>query len=149
MTLRTSNSSSLTRKKTSQGKQSPLYSLVVLIVGIAVAEVIAMIVVYFYRDLPYYQQVFLDAAVMTVIIFPLLYFLTTRPLLRHIQQQTQTENILQARLRLIRYAHSHTLDELLQEVLDEVEALTESRIGYFHFLEADQTTLWLRAWSSN
>jgi PAS domain S-box-containing protein len=140
----------LNRKKTSQRRGSPRYTLLVTIAGIAVAEVIAMIIVYFFRtSLHYYQQIILDAAVMTVIIFPLLYFLSTRPLLRHIQQQTQTENILQARLRLIRYAHSHTLDELLQEVLDEVEGLTESRIGYFHFLEADQTTLWLRAWSSN
>jgi len=137
-------------KKMLLGKQSPRYTLIITVLGIAVAEVIAMIVVYFFRSsLPYYQQVILDATVMTVIIFPLLYFLSTRPLLKHIRQQTQTENILQSRLRLIRFSHSHTLDELLQETLDEIETLTGSSIGYFHFLEADQTTLRLRAWSTN
>jgi len=136
-------------KKNLSGRNSPRYILLITVAGIAVAEVIAMIVVYFFRSRPYYQQVLLDAIIMTVIIFPLLFFLSTQPLLQHIRQQTQTENILQARLRLIRFAHNHTFDELLQEILDEVETLTESTIGYFHFLEADQTTLWLRAWSSN
>ena len=108
-----------------------------------------MIVVYFHRDLPYYQQVLLDAAVMTVIIFPLLYVLSSQPLLQHIQQRVQTESILQARLRLIQFAQTRTLDELLQMVLDELEALTGSTMGYFHFLEADQNTLQQRAWSTN
>ncbi len=86
---------------------------------------------------------------MTVIIFPLLYFLSFRPLLLHIQQRSQSESILQARLRLVQYANTHTLDELLQFALDEIETLTGSKIGFFHFLEADQKTLWLQAWSTN
>lgn len=144
-----STSTSNSNENKLHGRHSPRYTLLITVAGIAVAEVIAMIIVYFFRSRPYYQQVILDAIVMTVIIFPLLFFLTTQPLLQHIQQQTQTENILQARLRLIRFSHTHTLDELLQETLDEVEALTGSVIGYFHFLEPDQTTLWLRAWSTN
>lgn len=137
-------------KKPSLWAQSPRYTLIVTVLGIAAAEIIAMGVVYTVRDtLPYYQQVIVDATVMTVIIFPLLYILSTRPLLRQIEQQKQTENILQARLRLIWFAHAHTLDEVLQATLDEVETLTKSQIGYFHFLEADQKTLWLRAWSTN
>ena len=95
-----------------RGRYSPGYNLGITICGIVIAEAIAMAVVYFYRSLPYYQQVVLDAAVMTVIIFPLLYFLSSRPLLQHIQQRAQTENILQARLRFIQYAHTHTLAEL-------------------------------------
>ena len=61
-----------------QGKYSPLFILLITIIGIAMAETIAMIVVYFERHLPYYQQVVIDAAVMTVIIFPILYFLSFR-----------------------------------------------------------------------
>jgi len=132
-----------------QRKYFPGYILLIIVLGIALAEVIAMIVVYYYRHLPYYEQVLLDATVMTVIIFPLLYFLSTRPLLHHIQQQARTETILQTRLRLNQYANQHTLDELLQKAIDEIQELTGSTIGYFHFLEADQTTLWLRAWSTN
>ena len=40
-----------------QGKYSPFAILLITILGIAVAEVIAMVVVYFQRHLPYYQQV--------------------------------------------------------------------------------------------
>jgi PAS domain S-box-containing protein len=132
-----------------KGQFIPLRLLVTIIGGVFLAEVFAMIVVYFYRSLPYPQQVLLDATVMTVIIFPLLYLLATRPLLKHIQQRTQTENILKARLRLIQYANSHTIDELLQAALDEIESLTDSQVGYFHFLDPDQKTLRLRAWSTN
>ena len=132
-----------------RGRYSPGYNLAITIGGIVIAEAIAMAVVYFYRSLPYYQQVILDATVMTVIIFPLLYFLSSRPLLQHIQQRAQTENILQARLRLIQFAHTHTLEELLRAILDEIELLTGSMFSYFHFLESDQRTLWLRAWSTN
>ena len=132
-----------------QGGYVPGYNLIVTIVGIAIAEVIAMLVVYFFRDLPYYQQVLLDDAVMTLIIFPLLYFLSSKPLLQHIQRRIRTERILHARLRLIQFAGRHSLDELLQATLDEIEALTGSTIGYFHFLEADQRTLRLKTWSTN
>jgi hypothetical protein len=47
------------------------------------------------------------------------------------------------------FAHEHTLAELLQFYLDEIESLTGSAIGFFHFLNADQKTLWLQAWSTN
>ena len=113
------------------------------------AEVFAMIVVYLLRPMPYLITVLIDATIMTALIFPVLYFLATKPLLQHIQQRTQTEKILQARLRLIQHANGHTLDELLQLTLDELETLTGSRVGYFHFLAPDQKTLWLRTWSTN
>lgn len=59
------------------------------------------------------------------------------------------KNILEARVRLSKYAFDHTLDELLQKTLDEAERLTNSQIGFFHFVEADQRTLWLQTWSTN
>ncbi len=74
-----------------QGRFSPIFILLITLLGIAVAEVIAMIVVYFYRDLPYYQQVLIDAAVMSVIIFPILYYLSFRPILQHIERRYQVE----------------------------------------------------------
>jgi PAS domain S-box-containing protein len=67
---------------------------------------------------------------------------------RDITERKREEAIMQARLRLAEYATSHSLDELLQATLDEVEVLTDSLIGFYHFLDADQRTLRLQAWST-
>jgi PAS domain S-box-containing protein len=132
-----------------QGRFSPGRILAIMIGGIALADVIAMTVVYFVRDWSYDQQILLDATIMTTIMLPWLYFLSFKPLLLQIQQRYQSESIIQARLRVMQFANNHTLDELLQFTLDEIETLTSSTIGFFHFLEADQETLWLQAWSTN
>jgi len=50
---------------------------------------------------------------------------------------------------LIDFASTHSSHELLQQFLDEAEALTDSNIGFYHFLEDDQETVSLQAWSSN
>jgi two-component system, sensor histidine kinase and response regulator len=67
---------------------------------------------------------------------------------RDITKRKRAENIMLARFRLVEYSASHSLDELLQATLDEVEALTDSSIGFYHFLETDQRTLNLQAWST-
>ncbi|MDD2580825.1 MAG: PAS domain S-box protein [Desulfuromonadaceae bacterium] len=66
-----------------------------------------------------------------------------------ITERRQAGMVLEARLRMSDYAVAHSLDELLTKALDEAEAITESRISFFHFIEADQKTLSLQAWSSN
>jgi len=68
---------------------------------------------------------------------------------RDITERKQSEMVLHSRLIISDYAYKHSLDELLTKVLDEAEILTESRIGFFHFVETDQVTLSLQAWSSN
>lgn len=67
---------------------------------------------------------------------------------RDITASKLRENIQMARLRLTNYAANHTLKELLVATLDEACALTGSRIGFYHFLDADQQTLTLQAWST-
>lgn len=133
----------------SRGQLAPERFLVITIGGIALADVVAMLVVFYVKHWPYNLQVLLDAAIMTAIIFPLIYFLSFKPLYSHIQQQNQADRILQARLRLIQFANTHTIEALLQFTLDIVESLTGSTISFFHFFEADQTTLKLQAWSTN
>lgn len=64
-------------------------------------------------------------------------------------ERKRAENIMQARLRLLEFANSHSTDELLTATLDEIEALTGSTIGFYHFLESDQKTLSLQNWSTN
>jgi PAS domain S-box-containing protein len=132
-----------------EGRYSPASMLLITIVGIALAEIIAMIVIYPLRDLPYYQQVVVDAGIMTLIIFPLLYYLSFRPILKHVAQRQKVERILKSRLRIVEFAHSRSLDQLLQFTLDELESQTESQVGYFHFIEPDQTTIKLQTWSTN
>ncbi len=68
---------------------------------------------------------------------------------RDISDRKRTESILHARLRLLEFATSHSSVELLQAALDELETLTGSVIGFFHFLEPDQQTLALQTWSTN
>jgi signal transduction histidine kinase/DNA-binding response OmpR family regulator len=66
-----------------------------------------------------------------------------------ITERKRVENIMRARLRLLEFANSHSMDEFLTATLDEIEALTGSTIGFYHFLESDQRTLSLQNWSTN
>src|SRR5512136_368090 len=68
---------------------------------------------------------------------------------RDITELRRVENIMRARLRLLEFANSHSMDEFLTATLDEIEALTGSTIGFYHFLEPDQKTLSLQNWSTN
>ncbi|MCX6277867.1 MAG: GAF domain-containing protein [Bacteroidetes bacterium] len=65
-----------------------------------------------------------------------------------IRWHKRAEDIWKARIRILEYSNSHSLDELLTKTLDELEQLTGSKIGFYHFLEADQQTLSLQNWSS-
>ena len=69
-----------------------------------------------------------------------------------IQDITNTkrfENVMLARFRLIEFANSHSIEELLTATLDEIESLTESTVSFYHFLKSDQKTLTLENWSTN
>ncbi len=72
----------------------------------------------------------------------------SRSMVVDITERKRAENIRNARLHLLQFAAAHSLDELLQATLDDLEVLTDSQIGFYHFLEADQQTLSLHAWST-
>ncbi len=60
------------------------------------------------------------------------------------------ENYLQARLRLANISSTEPeLDPLIRAMLDEAEALTDSKIGFFHFIEDGQNVISLQTWSTN
>ncbi len=63
-------------------------------------------------------------------------------------QREQEGRIIRTRLSLLEFAMTHSLDEVLQKTLDEVGDLVESPIGFYHFVEEDQKTLSLQAWST-
>lgn len=67
---------------------------------------------------------------------------------RDITRQKYTHEVMAARLRLMEYSLSHSLQELLRETLDEAEALTGSCIGFYHFKNPEKQILTLQAWST-
>jgi PAS domain S-box len=71
-----------------------------------------------------------------------------RAVLTDITERRRIEETLRFRLSLLDCAAEHSLEELLQEMLDVIGALTGSPIGFCHFVEPDQNTLSLAAWST-
>lgn len=56
--------------------------------------------------------------------------------------------LMNAHLNLLDYAADHNHHEVLVKALDELEVLTGSTIGFLHFVEPDQKTIILQAWST-
>ncbi len=65
-----------------------------------------------------------------------------------ITERRRSEGIIHARAGLFEYAENHTLDELIEETLNEVEKLTGSLIGFYHLVDPDQKSLTLHNWST-
>lgn len=65
-----------------------------------------------------------------------------------ISQRKKNEAIFEARLRLMHFSLDHSLDEFLEEMLNEAELLTGSLISFFHFVDENQNALSLQNWSA-
>jgi len=70
-----------------------------------------------------------------------------RAILTDVTERRRIEESLRFRISLLDYASGHSLEELLQETLEHIGTLTDSSIGFYHFVEPDQNTLRLAAWS--
>lgn len=68
---------------------------------------------------------------------------------RDITEEKQINSVLQTRLKLIDFAPTHSMNELMQLLLDEAERLTGSSIGFLHFIDEDQNEISLQMWSTN
>jgi len=66
-----------------------------------------------------------------------------------ITRNKRKETLQVAQLNLVEYAQTHSVKELVQRILDEAEALTDSRFGFYYFVEDDQKTLSRQTWSTN
>lgn len=55
--------------------------------------------------------------------------------------------VAEAHRRLVEQADTQSLEELLVSILDEAELLTNSMVGFLHFVSDDQQNLSLQAWS--
>ena len=67
---------------------------------------------------------------------------------RDVTERKWTELVKEARSRIMQFSITNTVTETLQKVLDECEVLTDSCIGFFHFLLPDQVTIALQTWST-
>ena len=65
-----------------------------------------------------------------------------------ITERKQAQEIIRLRLNLMEYAATHTQEMLLRKALDEIGELTNSPIGFFHFVDADQQKISLQTWST-
>ena len=68
---------------------------------------------------------------------------------KDVTDRKRTETIMQKRFELMEYSARHSLKDLMQKTVDEVSELTKSAIGFFHFMEEDQTHLGMQTWSTN
>ena len=64
-----------------------------------------------------------------------------------ISEYKREEAINASRIHLIQFSLKHSIDELLEETLNETEKLTDSRISFVHFVKEDQVTIVLQSWS--
>ncbi|HMK46176.1 MAG TPA: PAS domain S-box protein [Methanocella sp.] len=65
-----------------------------------------------------------------------------------ITERRQAETLLMIRMQLMEFAAVHSLAEILQHTLDEVSRITGSQVGFYYFVNEDQRTLSLQAWST-
>lgn len=65
-----------------------------------------------------------------------------------ITEKKKIEALLKLQITLWQYSVNHTSIELMQKVLDEIEDMTNSQIGFFHFMDAKSNSLKLQAWST-
>lgn len=66
-----------------------------------------------------------------------------------ITSQKQMEMIQDLRLKLVEGSAGKSVEQLLRLALDQAEEVTESWIGFFHFLASDEKTIRLQAWSTH
>ena len=68
---------------------------------------------------------------------------------RDITNRKKKEQLILENLSLTDFALNNPLNDLLVFTIDKAEHLTGSQIGFFHFLDDDEQTIALQAWSTN
>jgi len=73
---------------------SPLRVFSITVIGIYIAEIFAMFFIWLIKPQPYWLQTILDATIMVVIVFPVIYYYSFRELLSHISERKRGEALL-------------------------------------------------------
>ncbi len=69
--------------------------------------------------------------------------------LTDITERKLNELTLRFRVKLMQLAHKLSMDDFLVAILDEIETITDSKIGFYHLVGPDEQTISLKAWSTN
>ncbi|HEY6074636.1 MAG TPA: GAF domain-containing protein, partial [Anaerolineales bacterium] len=103
----------------------PLRMFTVIIVSIFIAEIVAMAVVYFMPSLPYQITTLIDAGIMVILIFPILYLFSLKPLLQHIVKLQEAERAL------------HQKEELQQRFFNSIDVMIAYMDRDFNFIKVN------------
>lgn len=71
------------------------------------------------------------------------------PIILDITDRKISESLNEFRIKLNEDSYELSINEVLQITLDFAETLTQSKIGFFHFVDDDQENLTLVRWSTN
>ena len=70
-------------------------------------------------------------------------------IIHDVTERKHYEITTELHIALLQMVGNRLIEELLQLALDKAELLTESSIGFFHFVSDDERSLSLQAWSTN
>jgi PAS domain S-box-containing protein len=70
-------------------------------------------------------------------------------IIHDITERKRYESLVAFRLHLLEIAETDSIEIMLNLTLAEAERMTESQIGFCHFIADDQTTISKQAWSDN
>src|SRR5690349_13571388 len=120
---------------------SPIRFLTITIGGIFAAEVFAMLVLIKFQTWPYPLQILVDAGIMVLLILPLMYHFSLKPLLLHIEGRRQAEKSLhkayeemelrvQERTEELRKVNSHLEEQInVRKRVDDALQQSERRLN--------------------
>jgi PAS domain S-box-containing protein len=100
-----------------KGYVTPLRSLIIIAVSTFLAEVLIMFLLTFLPPFSHTEEAFLDAAILSIIIFPVLYFFLLKPMILHIRERKLVEEYL-------RYYQNH-LEDLVEEQSNKLAKVTQ------------------------
>lgn len=69
--------------------------------------------------------------------------------LSNITERKMNELVLRFRVKLMQLASKLSMDEFLVAIVDEVVNITDSKFGFYHFVDQDEKSINIKAWSSN
>lgn len=69
-------------------------------------------------------------------------------MIEDITDRVREEQLLTSKMNLIQFSVDHTVEELLDEILNEAEKLTDSQISFVNFPDEDQESFKLQTWSN-
>lgn len=109
---------------------SPLRLFTIIIFSIFIAEIIAMIVVSYLDSFAYALVTLVDAGIMVILIFPILYWLSFRPLLQQIGKFQSAEKSLQLLSSVVQQTADTVVVTNCDGVIEYVNPAFEERTGY-------------------